>query len=78
MALFIDPKDQKTVNQLRLDLAQAIIYVADLKSHPENSDSRYAIDRACNGLCMVRRRLDRLGIRPDRTGGLVYGPQEAS
>jgi hypothetical protein len=63
MTITIAPEDQKDVTRLHLDLAQAVIFLVEVKHPPGDSDSRYAKDKAIESLRMVRQRLDSLGLK---------------
>jgi predicted metalloenzyme YecM len=60
MSVFIESMDQLQVNQLRIDLAQATIDLAEVKVHDINS--RQAKEKSIENLRRVRQALDRLGI----------------
>ena len=61
MSLLIDTDDQTKVNRLRIDLAQAVIDMAEVKTN--DIDSRQAKEKAIEGLRKIRQTLDHLGIR---------------
>ena len=54
---------QQYVDQLRVELAQAVIDLATVYPHPSDTASRCAKERAIGGLRQVRIALDQLGIQ---------------
>jgi hypothetical protein len=71
MSLFIDPMNQQQINQLRLDLAQASIDLAQVKVH--DIESRRIKERSIENLRRVRDALDRLGIQHSATQRRDHG-----
>lgn len=71
MTLFIDPTNQQQINQLRIDLAQATIDLAEVQVHDINS--RHAKEKSIDNLRRVRDALDRLGIQHSATQRRNHG-----
>ena len=61
MSVSIDTDDQTMVNRLRIDLAQATIDMAEVKT--ADLDSRQAKERSIEGLRRIKATLDGLGIQ---------------
>ena len=61
MNIFLDNNAQEQINRLRIDLAQAVIDMAEVKT--SDLDSRQAKEKAIEGLRKIRQTLDHLGIR---------------
>lgn len=61
MSIFIEEQDQQRVNQLRIDLAQANVYLAEV--NVQDLNNRQTKERAIESLRKVRDGLDLLGIR---------------
>ena len=61
MNIFLDNNAQEQINRLRIDLAQATIDMAEVKTSDLNS--RQAKEKAIEGLRKIRQTLDHLGIR---------------
>ena len=71
MTFFIDPMNQQQVNQLRIDLAQASIELAQIKVH--DLESRRIKEKSLENLRRVRDALDRLGIQHSATQRRDHG-----
>jgi hypothetical protein len=71
MTFFIEPMNQQQVNQLRIDLAQATIDLAEVKVH--DTESRRIKERSIENLRRVRDALDRLGIQHSATQRRDHG-----
>ena len=61
MSIVLDNNAQEQVNRLRIDLAQATIDMAEVKT--SDLDSHQAKEKAIEGLRKIRKSLDHLGIR---------------
>ncbi|MDA8138012.1 MAG: hypothetical protein M0036_05095 [Desulfobacteraceae bacterium] len=53
--------DQKEVNQLRIDLAQAAVDLAEVRAN--DTAGRAAKEKVSEGLRALGRRMDRLGLK---------------
>lgn len=61
MTIFITEQDQQQVNELRIDLAQVGVYLAEL--NVQDLNNRHTKERAIEILRKMRDSLDHLGIR---------------
>lgn len=63
MSIIISDEQQSEVDRMRIDLAQAVIDLAEVQ--PQNGDlhSRHNKDRVIEGLRQVRLCMDRLGLK---------------
>jgi hypothetical protein len=68
MTIAIHETDQKLVNQLRIDLAQASVYMAEVQTH--DFESHQVKEKAIQSLRTVRDTMDQLGIK--HSGMLRY------
>lgn len=68
MTIKIPETDQKLVNQLRIDLAQASVYMAEVNT--SDFESHQVKERAIQSLRTVRDTMDQLGIK--HSGMLRY------
>ena len=71
MNIILDANAQEQVNRLRIDLAQAVIDMAEVKT--ADIDSRQAKERSIEGLRRIKTTLDGLGIQHEKTKRCANG-----
>ena len=71
MNIILDNNAQEQVNRLRIDLAQAVIDMAEVKT--DDIDIRQAKERSIEGLRRIKTTLDGLGIQHEKTRRCANG-----
>lgn len=71
MSITIDEANQQQVNQMRIDLAQALMDLTQV--HVHDIHSRQNKEKSIENLRNVRNALDRLGIRHSVAGRYDHG-----